>query len=227
MAAGISYLRGKFVRSTPPSIMATDHADGGLYSNVDDLRAWLRALAKNTLVSPATTIELFTPKLGYAFGWITDQRFDQPDQFHTGVLPGFVSRIDRFPVSDIEVVVLSNVNVTRIGRISRDLAAIALQKPYDVPRARTLVARDSSGEANLVGKYVLPDGGVAEVSSGDRFLEVKTSQFTAGLLREKSGVFYAPFFEGDVSFTLDSSKRAVSMNMHYNGEDHVAKRTAP
>ncbi len=138
-----------------------------------------------------------------------------------------MSRIDFFPESDLEVIVVSNVNTTRFGRVSRDLAALALGKPYDVVHARKLTPRDSAAESSLAGTYVLADGSTVVVSSGDHFLEAKTDQFTAGLLREGADVFYAPFFEGNVSFTVDNTGRATSLNMHYNGEEHVARRSSP
>ena len=89
-----------------------------------------------------------------------------------------------------------------------------------------MLARDSVAENNFVGSYAFPDGTHANVRSGARFLEVVVpGQFTAGLLPENATTFYAPFFEGDVTFTADDAGRIVSMNMHYGGVDHVARRT--
>ena len=75
--------------------MADDHAEGGLYTTVDDLYAWDRALARGSLVSKTTMDELFAPhRGGYAFGWSIGTRFGQLDQSHTGILPAsFVASI--------------------------------------------------------------------------------------------------------------------------------------
>jgi len=126
----------------------------------------------------------------------------------------------------LTVIVLSNVNSSRFSQTSRDLAAIALGQPYDVPKPRRLLARDSVAENRFVGTYAFPDGTLASVRRGARFLEVAVpGQFTAGLLPENATTFYAPFFEGDVTFTADDAGHVVSLNAHYGGVDHVARRT--
>ena len=85
---------------------------------------------------PQKSIEaMFTPfKDGYGYGWSIDNKFDQPRHVHGGGIPGFVTFIERFPAEKLLVVVLSNFERSRVGRIGNDLAAIALGGPYVIPR---------------------------------------------------------------------------------------------
>jgi CubicO group peptidase (beta-lactamase class C family) len=225
IAAGIPLLRGRFVRTLGVSIMA-GHADGGLYTTVDDLFAWDRALARATLLPAGDTAELFAPRLGsYAFGWVIGQRLGLRNESHNGVLPGFVARIDRYPDARVTVIVLANLATSRFSQTSRDLAAIVLARPYDVPSAHRIVPRDTTGERVLAGTYRMDDGSEATIRPGARFLEMEVPErFVAGLLPEGPRVFYVPFLEGTAAFTLGASGAAETVRLHYNGEDHAGRR---
>jgi len=143
--------------------------------------------------------------------------------FHTGALPGFISRIERYPDSALSVIVMANADFFRVTRIARDLAAAALGRPFDVPRSHVIVKRDTVAEARLAGVYMLASGDSAKVTVGDRYLELQVpGRFTAGLLPESESLFYAPFFEGTVRFDRDSSGKVTGLVMHYDGIDRRA-----
>ena len=225
-AAGIPLLNDNYYRSAPLSMMADGHGDGGLVTTVRDLYAWDRDLRQNKTFSKETQQTMFAAGKGnYAFGWFIGTALGQSNQKHNGLLPGFGCQFDRFPDADVTIIVMANTEFARVDRISRDLAAIALGKPYDVPVSRQLFARDSASESKYAGTYVLAGGAQATVQSGARFLELRVpGRFTAGLIPGKSNRFYAPFFEGDVTFSVDASGAVDGFNLHYDGEDHVARR---
>jgi hypothetical protein len=161
---------------------------------------------------------------GYAYGWIVGTRFDKKIHYHTGFVPGFASRIERFPETGVTVIVMSNIDNARISRITRDLAAIAHALPYDVPRSHKIIAKDNAKLQPLVGTYRLASGSIATVSIGDRYLELAIpNRFTAGLLQKNDTTFYVPFFEGTVTFNR-SGERVTSLTMHYDGVDQVAEK---
>ena len=82
---------------------------GNLYSTLDDLLAWDRALFNNTLITPETKNKMFTPELvDYAYGWHVTKSDSVFRTFHTGGVPGFSSLIDRYPDKGILIVILSN-----------------------------------------------------------------------------------------------------------------------
>jgi CubicO group peptidase (beta-lactamase class C family) len=233
LSAGVPFLE-LGVKPVPEIDMSGLHGDGGLYTTPADLYRWVTALHDDSWLKPSIRAEYFTPGLangeatpkdGYAFGWIIDRDLGTNVRYHTGALPGFVSRISQFPDSNLVVIVMSNTDFSRLSRISRDLGAAAMAMPYDVPRSHMLLDRDTAKEARFVGEYILADGTVAKVSAGKTYLELEVpGRFTAGLLPEGNALFYVPFFEGTVRFEADATGAVTQMVMHYNGTDRPARR---
>jgi CubicO group peptidase (beta-lactamase class C family) len=209
------------------------HGDANMLTTPEDLNTWLQALRGSALAKRSTVAEMFVPGLGdgkveeegYGFGWIMGTRFGKKIRYHTGFVPGFASRIDSYPASGVIVIVMSNLDIARTSRITRDLGAMAHGLPYDVPRSHRIVKLDRTALDPLVGSYRLADGTIGTVTIGDTYLELAIpKRFTAGLLAKSPSLFYAPFFEGTVSFARDSSGKVVSLTMHYDGADQVAIR---
>ena len=223
IVAGLTLRGGPFVQ-TAVADMTGAHGDGGMYTTVGDLYKWDQALYDPKRASDVG--EMFRPGLaGYGFGWFVDSAFATTRQWHTGMVPGFLSRIERFPGEKLFVVTMTNTMNSRLSNINRDLEAIALGKPYDVPRSHHIIARDSTAESLLTGNYVLPDGQIVSCQPGDHYLLISIKgRFTAGLLPEGPRLFYAPFFEGTVKFDGAPRQRASTLTMHYQGVDQVARR---
>lgn len=220
IVAGLPPLNGPY---SPAAVadMAGAHGDGGMYTTVEDLFKWDQALYSPGL--SGRIAELFAPRLGYGFGWFIDSRLGLAVQSHTGALPGYLSRIERIPEVKLTEILMTNFNNARLSRIARDLQAIVLGKPYDVPRSHRIVARDTAQESLLAGRYALPDGTIVVATAGAQFLEISIKdRFTAGLLPEGGDVFYAPFFEGTVKFERLADGRGRTLTMHYEGEDRIA-----
>lgn len=115
--------------------MSLPHAAGAMYSTVDDLLAWDRALASNKLLGPEATKTMFTPvKDDYACGIAVRKRFGRTAHEHGGGIPGFVSALSRYPDVGLFVVVLSNNGDTSARQTANDLAAIALGEKYELPQ---------------------------------------------------------------------------------------------
>ena len=122
---------GVFERQ-PYDMLLVGYADGDVSSNVDDLLRWHRFLYESDgapLVRRGTLRELFEPHrlrdgtdtrygLGLYLGTIDEGRrtySDRTEIFHTGCVPGFVSRISRFPDDGVSAILLTNR-----GSIDRD-----------------------------------------------------------------------------------------------------------
>ena len=100
---------------------STAYSTGGLYSTVDDLFVWSKAVKNHTLLSPAMTKKMLTPNLaGYGYGWFINQetyiRFNPSVQLtvHGGTLDGFASNIALYG-DGTSVIYLSNV--TPVGDV--------------------------------------------------------------------------------------------------------------
>ena len=85
---------------------------GGLYSTLDDVLAWSRALASDRLVSAASRNAMVTDYgYAYGFGLRMQTKYGRTLIWHTGsagVIGGFAAILDYFPDDDLSVIVMTN-----------------------------------------------------------------------------------------------------------------------
>ncbi|MBE7005230.1 MAG: beta-lactamase family protein [Ruminococcaceae bacterium] len=122
---GFVETRSSVYERQPYDMLLVGYADGNISSNVDDLLRWHRFLFETDgapLVRPGTLRDMFTPQLladgrdtHYALGWFlgpaeAEQRSypGHREIWHTGSVPGFISRISRFPDDRVSAFLLTN-----------------------------------------------------------------------------------------------------------------------
>lgn len=115
-AYGYTLDSGRIVPSDQ-SITSATLGDGGVYTSVDDLVEWDRALALVRLVDRATLRLASQPPVlpggavsQYGFGWFVDEYRGERRWRHTGETSGFTNAIQRFPDRRLTVIVLTNRN---------------------------------------------------------------------------------------------------------------------
>ena len=115
-AYGHSYEAGEW-KVTDQSLTSAVLGDGGIYSNVEDLSTWIKALYRNPLIAVAKQQEAFTrtvlkngKQIDYGFGWHVEDYNGVPHPFHDGSSIGFRNSIVLFPNNELMVVILTNRN---------------------------------------------------------------------------------------------------------------------
>ena len=127
-ASGYAFWAGNMVNARYID-MSIPHAAGALYSTVDDLHLWDRALDSEKLITKKSLDEMFTPfRSGYAYGWKVSTRSGRKCMSHAGTIIGFSTVIMRFPEDKACVVILSNVMRTNARRIGSGLSALLFDK---------------------------------------------------------------------------------------------------
>ena len=113
-AFGYSPRGGRWVQ-TDQSITSATLGDGGIYSNVDDLVRWDRALSSESLIDQASLQLATTPPTlpggaatEYGFGWFIDRYRGAKRWRHTGNTSGFRTAILRFTDRQLTIVILTN-----------------------------------------------------------------------------------------------------------------------
>jgi D-alanyl-D-alanine carboxypeptidase len=97
-------------------------AAGALYSTVEDLLKWDRALYTEKLLGRAWRERLFTPdQSGYNYGWFIRDKGGRQKIYHEGGNPGYTAFISRYPADQTCIIVLSNLEVAPVGKIADDL----------------------------------------------------------------------------------------------------------
>jgi CubicO group peptidase (beta-lactamase class C family) len=106
--------------------ISTVFSAGGLYSTVEDLYRWDRALYGEKLVSQQLVEKMVTPhRDGYGFGWKVLKEFQRRALMSVGRINGFSAAIRRYPEDDTCVIVLGNWEDIDAEKISHDLGALS------------------------------------------------------------------------------------------------------
>lgn len=216
------------MQPVPQLALTPPEGDAWLFSTVDDLYRFSRLMDGSELIPPALVAEIVTPDAdGYGAGWFVDRGFERKRMRHTGSLPGYVSDFIRFPDDKTTIVLVGNADRFRMSRIARDVTAIVLGTPFDMPVRGEVIELTKEQIAKLTGDYVSPEGKLLTIRDEPDYLTAKLEgQYTAGLIPLSPTEMYFPLADGKAIFTLGADGRAAKVNMRYSGEDHVANRKA-
>jgi len=125
--------------------MSVPFSAGALYSTVEDLYLWDRALYTDKLLSEKGKAEYFKPfRNNYAFGWgvVFVRIGESVDSVlaitHGGGINGFNTLIMRIPAQQHLIVLLNNTGGTALEEMAKGIRGILYGKPYAGPR-RSLV----------------------------------------------------------------------------------------
>jgi tetratricopeptide (TPR) repeat protein len=119
--------------------MSTVFATGQIYSTVEDLHLWHKALNTNQLLSEKYRNLLFTPNQNnYGYGWLmTSQELSKDKKvnttWHTGGFNGFNAIILR-EENGYFVTILANAEPTEVENIAKGILQIVHKVPFELPK---------------------------------------------------------------------------------------------
>ncbi len=120
--------------------LSSMYAAAGLYSTVEDLFKWDRALQTDKLLSSESRDKMFSMNnFGYGYGWsvvkaVVGAYSDTLKVItHNGGLKGFTSRIVRIPKDETVIILLRNSSGRGITEIGDKIMAILYDQPYQIP----------------------------------------------------------------------------------------------
>jgi CubicO group peptidase (beta-lactamase class C family) len=182
---------------------------GAMFSTVEDLYLWTRALHGNTILTPAYTQKMITPyKHKYGYGIGIDSLETHLRVSHGGGIPGFVSDLSFFPKDDLCVVALSN-NSSNSDRIGKALALIALGLPVTNPYIPKEVSIDTSILNRYVGKYLVEEP-LELVKKNNKLYRHKADGPDVELKPESATrFFYADGSDRFIEFEVDKSGKVL------------------
>ncbi len=135
------------------------HTAGALYSTVEDMLRWDRALFTDKILSPVSIDKMLTPYFqNYGYGWVIEERYGRKHAFHGGFLDGFNSVFSRWLEDRLCIVVFGNEDIAPVKKMVHGLAAIIFEQPYVFPVKRIPIMIDPELLTDYSGTYlVAPD----------------------------------------------------------------------
>ncbi|WP_286856557.1 MULTISPECIES: serine hydrolase domain-containing protein [Sphingobacterium] len=179
----------------------------GVYSTVEDLALWDKALYGSTILSAEMKTKMFTPHNAenWGYGFIINPFYNHGHQLiaHDGGFFGTMSSFNRFTDDKLFITVLSN-NESQSHIIAYGLSAIAFGKEVELPYRHHRVRSDTALYKNYVGQYdaiqILEVDGKLYYNdmerelipeSGTKFFRSDDNDRTVEFVRDRTGVYNA------------------------------------
>jgi CubicO group peptidase (beta-lactamase class C family) len=202
------------------------YSAGAVYSTVEDLYKWERAIYTDKILESASWKAVFTPhKNNYGYGWAIDTLYGKQFTAHSGGIHGYSSYILRFPQDELVVIVLDNASSNALSKISTSLAAIVFDKPYDMPAGRKEIKLDNAVLKQYIGEYQLASNFMITVFlEGDQLRAQATGQPAFDLYAEKENLFFLKVVDAKVEFIRDDKGAVTELMLYQNGRQPRGKK---
>ncbi len=208
--------------------------NGSLYSTVEDLYKWDRALYTDGVLNASSRAKMFQDygaRAGY--GWFVRQRFGRRGAAINGRSPGFTSSLERFVNDDLCIIVLSNNYSGIASSLAGDVTAIVFGEKPQAVLPPTAVAVNPMLLASYAGRYQFgPDfafnpGQVVTVENSGGQLRVNAGAGGVSyLIPQGENQFLDRLFGGIVTFGKDAAGSVTQLTWSF-GRDFVANRIPP
>ncbi|MBX3083235.1 MAG: serine hydrolase [Anaerolineae bacterium] len=212
------------------------YAAGALYSTVEDLYRWSKALEQSKLVTARTLDHMTQPitvaaEAGYGLGWELHTLHGHRAFGHSGGLPGFTANFLRFPHEHVTLIILSNLGSAAWEKLTSDLAAIVFDQPYTLPADRAFVTLDPSVLAEYAGTYSMTFFGrtaLLTFAVDDGVLTMSTPGLPTAVVSALGGDKFYTRSKGEVELTFirDGSGKFTRLEALWGGHDTHAERIA-
>lgn len=194
--------------------------DGNVYSSVDDLFTWDRALYTEKLVKKATLEQAFTPatlnngkKSYYGFGWGLHKGNERVR--HGGSWVGFRTYIIRNFADKTTTILLDNSTNRAATRIAKNLDKLMANKPFKPIVKRKFVAVEASVLKQYVGSYKTKRRAFSIVQKGAKlFVKLSKTSPPMPLQAVSKSRFFFKRMQVDLEFVTEGNQKAHKMFIH-------------
>jgi CubicO group peptidase (beta-lactamase class C family) len=167
------------------------YSAGGLFSTVEDLYQWQKALFGGQIISSAMFAKMSTPYINrYGYALDLDSLQNHKRVGHDGNIEGFGSYCYYYPFDDVNVVILSNKQGSTQW-IGQALGAILFNIPIITPYKHLEVKIDDAKQLDkYVGKYITPENIILEITKKNDSLFVRLGTNQIELKAESNHKFF-------------------------------------
>lgn len=193
----------------------------GIYSTVDDLAIWDKALYGTNILTSEMKKLMFTSynDQNFGYGFIINPFYNQGHQLiaHDGGFFGAMTSFNRFTDDKLFVTVLSN-NQSSSYIIAYGLSAIAFGKDVELPYKHSQLKIDTAIYSKYVGKY-----GKVEILQKDGKLYYNSKEIEL-IPESKTKFFRADNNDRTIEFIQDKSGEYNSIILTKGGVKEVIKK---
>lgn len=188
-----------------------------------DVRAVLRlvdCVLDDSYITPASRDSMLTPVLQqYGLGWSVGPVLDKPAFGHAGGINGFATNLLHFTEENTTIVILSNLDTASIGPITRDIASIVFDLPYELPVTQAAIELPAETLEKLIGEYELAPGFTISISvEGERIFAQATGQPKFEIFPESETTFFLRVVDARLIFETDEDGYATSLTLLQAGQ---------
>jgi len=206
--------------------MSVPYAAGALYSTVEDLYKWDRALYTERLVSKQTLNKIFTPyKNNYGYGWGISEFYNHKRISHGGAVDGFTTNISRYVDDNVCIIVLNNIVGAPVEKISNDLAAIVFGEKYEFPKEkkRKIIDVDSKIYDAYVGQYEFVY--IIKITKENNHLFFEGGQRAkVEIYPESETNFFLEAVDAQITFAKNEKGEVTQLIFHQRDKDTLCKK---
>ncbi len=207
--------------------MSLPYASGSIYSTVEDLMRWERALHGGKLLKKSLVEKMYqvSPHKNYGYGWFVEEI--AADKYgktltnisHAGMIKGFHSYVVRYIEDEYLIVILNNTGGVALRSMTAGITNILYGKPYKKAKPRLYtklfnLIKDKGLTAGISKYHALNAEGVKLGEAGLNYFGyelLKVNMTTEAIAFFKLAVDLAP----ESSNTYDSLGEAYFANKNY------------
>jgi CubicO group peptidase (beta-lactamase class C family) len=222
-AIGYASIMNDTYKEAPVTDSTMSFAAGALYSTVDDLYKWHKALRSYRLLPKDWQEIAFIPfKNNYGLGWAIETMFGKKFELHDGAIDGFTSFEVRQEQDDVFVVLLQNNAGSGADNsaISKNIIKVLYDKNFKIPGSNGLPVCVNPGVLKTyVGEYELtPDFSISISFQGNSLFAEGTGQPLIQLVPETQTMFHTLGVDAHIEFVKDNNGTVQKLVLNQNGQ---------
>lgn len=213
-------------------ILRGAYGAGYLYSTVEDLYKWDRALYTDKLVKKETMDMIFTgsvdvqPGVKYGLGWFVrdDQNLGKV-VYHGGNTISFTANIARYVDKDMAIIMTINNAYYDVDYLTSILQGIVEGKSYDLPRELKAIELSSEITDKYTGTYeYVPGFNIIITKSKEQVFAQITGQGKAEIYPETENKFFYRAVDAQITFETNEKGEVTGLELVQGSVQLKAKR---
>jgi len=208
-------------------LLRNAYGAGNIYSTVEDLYRWDRALKTEQLVKKETLDKMFTGYAAiseadyYGYGWIITDTGLGRMIWHDGATLGFTANISRFVDEDLTIIVLTNNQGYNTIELINNLVKIVYNIEYEMPEAiEEIEITDPTLYDRYVGEYSLAPGVIITITRDDNGIYAQlTGQEKFEIFPKSEKEYFYKIVDAQITFIENDEGEITGLVLHQLGMD--------